>query len=134
VAVIASPEDGAFFLDTERVLLSAEGTHDPDGGELNYTWRVGGAPVAYGRELNLSFGAGHYNVTLVVRDASGAEGRASVWITVEEWVPPHPTEDKVDPQLVYAVMLLLIAVMLGVAYEIWRRRKLRYVDSPSWIE
>ncbi len=134
VAVIASPEDGAFFLDTDLVLLSAEGTYDPDGGELNYTWKLGDAPVAYGSEVNLSFSAGRYNLTLVVRDAGGAEGHASVLIVVDEWVPPHPTEDKVDPQVVYALLFLLIAVLLALGYHLWRRWRYRYVDSPSWIE
>lgn len=134
VAVIAAPVDGTFFLDTELVPLSAEGTHDPDGGELNYTWKLNGAPVAYGVHANLSLSAGTYNITLVVRDEAEAEGNASVEVRVEEWIQPQPEGPEVSPELTFVVAFFFIIALLGVVYRVWRWRRDKYGYDPSWTE
>jgi hypothetical protein len=67
------------------VTFSAEGSFDPDGDPLTYTWDFGdGNSPTSGSELTYAFGApGFYTVTLTVSDESGDSD--SVETTVLIW-------------------------------------------------
>lgn len=62
------PDDGTGTEIDRRVLLCATAT-DPDGDELNYTWKIAGEAVGYGPSTTITFGEkGTFIITLIVSD------------------------------------------------------------------
>ncbi|MFT7074642.1 MAG: cytochrome c [Planctomycetota bacterium] len=86
----AHPTAGAAPL---RVQLSAEGSHDLDGDELTYSWRLAdGSVLGDSAELDVQLGKpgeplGETVVELVVSDSSGASARTSVGVLVGNTPP-----------------------------------------------
>ncbi|MGF1502101.1 MAG: PKD domain-containing protein [Paracoccaceae bacterium] len=73
-----------------RVAFSAEGSHDPDGHLIGWTWRFGDGRTAEGPAAVHAFAApGVYTVSLTVEDDSGAaSGRATDTARVTVNAPP----------------------------------------------
>ncbi|MCJ2541080.1 MAG: hypothetical protein LN414_07425, partial [Candidatus Thermoplasmatota archaeon] len=122
LAVITSPSNGTTIWDTEELILTGGNSTDPDGDPLDHTWLLEGSPLKYGEVSNLSLEPGSYNITLVVQDDDGAEGRATVTVTVEEWVQPHTEEEPFGdwPLVVFVTLLLLVLAVAAIL--IWRTR------------
>ncbi len=79
------------------VVLSAAGSHDPDGGEITaYSWSFSDGHESAGMDVTHTFAAnGTYTVTLTVTDDEGADGDASVELEVVIiWTPPPEPPDK----------------------------------------
>ncbi len=122
-AAIESPTSDVLYMEGEEVLLSANGTSDPDGDELNYTWWAenGLEPVGYGKLLSALLVPGTYNLTLVVRDDVGAEDTVGVLITVEEFIPPRTSDGDNGWWLI--IVILIAAVGAAAGYYAYRRRR-----------
>ena len=89
-SAVATPAAGGFPL---TVALSAEGSTDPDGDALSYTWDFGDGATASGRDVSHTFAArGSYLVRVTVRDPEGLEDVASVWVDAGN-APPALTLD-----------------------------------------
>ena len=81
------PEDP--FTD-ETVTFDASASSDPDGDTLTYSWDFGDGAVAKGKTAQHTYNkAGEYVVILTVSDPSGAEGRATKLLKVEECTSGH---------------------------------------------
>jgi hypothetical protein len=83
--VAASPESGLAPL---NVTLSADGSADPDGDPLTFTWDFGdGSPAVAGQTVNHTFTAtGVYVARVVVEDGRGGSATAATRVFVGE--PP----------------------------------------------
>ena len=98
VAIITSPEDGERFLSGRGITVDGRESFDPDGGPLVYRWETNGAYTSNEPLFNiLHLSTGDYNITLFVFDQIGAEGHATVNITVEVNVPPTLSDGTVEP-------------------------------------
>ncbi|MEM2870249.1 MAG: PKD domain-containing protein [Thermoplasmata archaeon] len=102
-AVISSPKDRAFFLTTDEIHFSANGSSDPDGDELTYEWRSNlmgalGTSRFFNMKINVT---GTHIIQLMVYDGKGRSsyGIAMVTIDVSERTnnPPELSNGKVDP-------------------------------------
>jgi len=83
--VSATPAFGAGDLD---VVLSAAGSHDPDGEELSYEWQLDGVPFATEPVVQRHFaGTASYLVRLTVTDADGLSASAEVLVTPNNTPP-----------------------------------------------
>jgi hypothetical protein len=132
IAVIDLPvENGSYFTD-DLVQLSGEGSSDPDGDELNYTWFVEGSnePIAYGKRANTTLIEGKYNLTLVVKDRTGVEDRMQVLVIVER-LPYIPVEEK-DGDLMLLILFLAAVLLasIGISYMVQRLRGQRESKKP----
>lgn len=91
------------------VVLSASGSHDPDGGEITaYSWSFSDGYASDGESVTYTFAAnGTYTVTLTVTDEDGAEGDAAVELEIvieaEEPPLPPPDECKGPPGILIAI-------------------------------
>jgi hypothetical protein len=122
VATISEPIPGVEYDDREEVPLSAEGTADPDGDELNYTWIMQGpdSRTIHGRDARMLLASGAYNLTLVVTDDLGSEDRASVTFVVVHTPPPR-REERFDNLPLIILIAVVIATVLAFALFIrWR--------------
>jgi len=64
------------------VSLSAAGSLDHEGDAVTYEWRLGDRVLATASEANVTLtDPGDFRIELVVRDAKGAEGKASLAVT-----------------------------------------------------
>lgn len=120
-ARISSPSEEGSYDDSGPLLLSANGSEDPDGDRLEYTWYVSGNSSAVGRgsEIHRLLGPGEVEITLVVVDDMGAEGSASVRITVEHVEPPGVTGE--EDGFPWVLLIVVIALLLSaVAIVRWR--------------
>jgi hypothetical protein len=98
VAVIASPADGSSFFTTDFIAFSGQGSVDPEGGPLAYTWFVDGAgQLGTGENLSVKLPAGQHVVTLRVQDDRGAEGTASITLNTSVNTPPRLDDPGVSP-------------------------------------
>ena len=70
------------------VELSAEGSSDPEGGELNYAWTIGGKTHYSGLKPSVTLTKpGNYVAKVFVTDSGGATSTASVPILVGNTAP-----------------------------------------------
>ncbi len=85
MAVIANPTDVGSYSELDHIRLDPEGSIDPDGDDLTFTWLLAGEgrQEVYDGDRMDPLRPGVYNLTLVVTDIHGAEARTSVQITVE---------------------------------------------------
>jgi hypothetical protein len=81
-AVIEQPLEGAEFLDSARIVLSARGSSDADLDQLSYRWYEGADLLAEGLSANLTLEGGSHRIRLVVEDGKGGRGVSDVNITV----------------------------------------------------
>ncbi len=103
-AVISSPKDRSFFLSTDEIEFSANGSSDPDGDELTYEWSSNQLPgllstsAHFTTRLNVT---GTHIIQLKVYDGKGrtSYGLAMVTIDVSERtnVAPELRNGRVDP-------------------------------------
>ncbi|MFD5317214.1 carbohydrate-binding protein [Streptomyces sp. NPDC127098] len=94
----ADPTSGRAPLD---VAFSAEGSVDPDGDTLRYTWDFGDGGSATGADPSHTYTQnGEYTATLTVEDATGLTATASVRITVGNTAPDVTIELPADGQIV----------------------------------
>jgi hypothetical protein len=123
IAVIESPTTDVRYQESEPVALSANGTEDPDGDDLNFTWWAenGLEPLGYGKRLSASLLPGTYNITLVVKDDVGGEDTASVQVTVEKFVPPKSSDGSNGWWLV--LIIIIVAAGAAAGYYVYRRRR-----------
>lgn len=98
-AVITSPLEGQAFLNGRTISFDGSSSHDPDGGTLVFWWETNITidPIGTTAKFNLRLPLGRYRVTLHVYDAVGAEGTASVNISVVLNAPPQLSMGRVDP-------------------------------------
>ncbi len=120
VAIITSPLEGTQFPEGEDVVISGEGSTDPDGDPLGYSWLLDGSNTASGEVANLTMEVGSHNLTLVVWDDIGAEDRTTITISVEEWIQPHTAEEPIGVWLPLTLILLLVLAVAAIL--IWRTR------------
>ena len=81
----ATPASGREPLD---ITLSAEGSRDPEGTALKYTWTIGGKVVGTEATVKTQLAApGNFLAELRVEDSAGAAGTASVPISVGNSTP-----------------------------------------------
>ncbi|MGQ9582400.1 MAG: PKD domain-containing protein [Thermoplasmatota archaeon] len=103
-AVISSPRDRSFFLTTDDIEFSANGSSDPDGDELTYEWSSNlvqgllGASARFTTRINVT---GTHIIQLKVYDGKGriSYGLAMVTIDVSERTndAPELRNGTVDP-------------------------------------
>ncbi len=98
-AVITTPLDGQSFLNGRTISFDGSTSQDPDGGTLVYRWETNRTidPIGTSAKFNLRLPLGRYLVTLHVYDAVGAEGTASVNISVVLNAPPQLSMGRVEP-------------------------------------
>ncbi len=88
VVASATPTYGAAPL---TVSFSASGSRDPEGGVLSYRWSFGDGSTATGGTATHTYKInGSYTATLTARDPQGAEGTATVRLSVGN-TPPTPS-------------------------------------------
>lgn len=90
-ATILSPSDGAEFVDGEAIAFEGSGT-DPEDGTLSgsslvWTSDLDGQIGTGSSFVRSDFSVGTHALTLTAIDSEGAEGTATVSITVEELTP-----------------------------------------------
>ena len=106
VAKIASPPNNAFFLTTDDIIFSSNGSFDPDGDPLTFVWTDNLMPgvvlsnsASFSRRFNLT---GSHLIQLTVYDGHGISsyGYAIGTIDVRERtnVPPKLEKGAVDPK------------------------------------
>ncbi len=79
--------DGAPLVNTPMT-ADGSGSYDPEGQELAFRWDFGDDTVAEGPIVVHVYSAeGAYRVTLVVRDAAGAEATVSCRVLVQKRLP-----------------------------------------------
>lgn len=79
-AVVDAP--ATIYAGVAAVFLG-NGSSDPDGLVLNWTWDFGDGSLAYGPEVGHAFGeAQNYTVKLTVRDNSGGQAEQTLTLTV----------------------------------------------------
>ena len=84
-AASATPTSGDAPL---TVRFDASGSRDPEGGTLSYRWAFGDGGAAEGKQVSHTYRInGVYTATLTVRDAGGAEGKATVRMSVGNTPP-----------------------------------------------
>ncbi|MFI6938772.1 ThuA domain-containing protein [Streptomyces sp. NPDC050418] len=86
-----------------KVDFSSEGTKDPDGDALSYSWDFDGDGTADSTEADPSHTytqAGDFNAQLKVTDSTGKEGFANVPITAGNTAPVVKIETPVDGKLI----------------------------------
>ena len=84
-ALSATPTSGQAPL---TVRFDASGSRDPEGGALLYRWAFGDGGAADGKSVSHTYKAsGAYTATLTVRDPQGAEGKATLRISVGNTPP-----------------------------------------------
>jgi hypothetical protein len=130
-AVIRSPLDGSEVPQEKDVRLSAEGSSDPDGDALNFTWYVDGrsTPIAAGIMARARLSAGTHNLTLVVKDALGGEDRRTVTVDVLGPSRFRWYEGGAGAAWLIVVIITLVLVVLTMALRHVRRAKERAWDS-----
>ncbi len=86
-SISATPTSGSAPL---SVSFDASSSRDPEGGALSYAWAFGDGSTGSGSRVTHSYtDRGDYTATLAVRDPEGAEGVATVRISVGN-TPPTP--------------------------------------------
>ncbi|MBN2153585.1 MAG: PKD domain-containing protein [Candidatus Lokiarchaeota archaeon] len=130
VAVVQDVAPGASFTASSTSPWTGDAvrfdhTGTPGNGPATFLWTVGtGGPTSTLQNATFTFAAaGTYNVTLVVTDADGDVGRASMLVIV--------SDEPVDPGpglIVGTVIGAAAAVVLMIA---WRSKKLRPSSRPS---
>jgi len=87
-AVINDPRDGTRFTPDDWVYLDSEGSADPDGDQLAYTW-TSDIDGTLGTEATVErrLGAGWHNITLTVDDGLGGISTAKVRLLVKAYLP-----------------------------------------------
>lgn len=69
----------------QRVTISGEASHDPEGEELSYRWRLGDGANATGPSVEHAYTQpGTFAITLQVTDASGRTARREASIVVDD--------------------------------------------------
>ncbi len=130
VAVIESPLDGSIHVEGEAIFLSSNGSFDPDGGSISFSWRIEDANGTdnLSRQLVepegvIDLPAGIYVIRLTVIDSKNVVNMTAVGITVEPAPGPRvkPTED--FPYLLF--LLVLLASVSAVAFYIWHRGRMK---------
>ncbi len=92
-ALLALPTSGPAPL---LVTVNANGSTDPDGSIVSYSWDFGNGQTAQGLASQVTYTtAGTYVITLTVKDNRGATATASETIVVD---PPLTTTDRVRLQ------------------------------------
>jgi hypothetical protein len=115
-AVIAHPTDGGVYSERDGVHLDPQGSVDPDGDELTFTWLLvgeGGQEVYDGDRMD-GLRPGIYNLTLVVTDTHEGEARASVQITIE-------AVDEGLSGFLVGLLLVLIVIIVIVMVTVYLR-------------
>lgn len=99
VATITSPIDGQAFLNGRIISFDGSPSFDPEGGTLVYRWETNRTidPIGTAAKFNLRLPLGRYLVTLHVYDAVGAEGIATINISVVLNAPPQLSMGQVYP-------------------------------------
>jgi hypothetical protein len=102
VAQLRTPTIVALNVD---VIISAEGSSDPDGDPIVLNFSVAGGETFETREtqfITRFINAGQYNVTLTVTDIRGAETSLTHQITARDEFPDPPNFCSVDEPCVEA--------------------------------
>jgi PKD repeat protein len=94
----------------ETIQFSGEGSFDPDGDALTYSWDFGDGTTAAGKEVSHAYTLQRsgFNVVLTVTDPSGATGTASTPVTLEAAnqppiaVPNGPYAGDVGAQIAFS--------------------------------
>ncbi|MCU0799784.1 MAG: PKD domain-containing protein [Candidatus Thermoplasmatota archaeon] len=86
VALISSPGDGDSFYVSDDILLTSEGTFDPEGGPMTFNWTMNGVHVSSMDALTLNLDGGIWTIALNVSDG-GLWGVDSVTIVVYDRSP-----------------------------------------------
>ncbi|MEM2976303.1 MAG: CARDB domain-containing protein [Thermoplasmata archaeon] len=81
-AVIDGAHEGAEFLETDTVSLSALRSFDPDLDRLGFSWFIGDRSAGSGPWLNTTLPRGNQTIRLVVDDGRGGSDEARVNLTV----------------------------------------------------
>jgi hypothetical protein len=125
IALITHPVKGQGYPESNRILLSANGTSDLDSDELDFSWFLNGSdePIAFGIVTYVVLAPGHYNITLVVADDMGAEDMTVVGFMVEPPPPPPRVEANDDDVLIYIILLIVIVVVLATSVYVLRNRR-----------
>jgi hypothetical protein len=118
-ALIRSPIEGSTKFSGESFKLSGEGSSDPDGDALDYTWFLDSStePLAIGERTEVRVHPGEYTLTLRVTDDDGAEAHASVKFEVTS-TDPSPDDSPIPWWLIVMTPL----VFASVAFYIYRKR------------
>ena len=84
-----------------EVAFSSEGSSDPDGDELSYSWDFGdGATSTEANPTHTYTEEGEYTATLTVEDTTGLTASASVYLTVGNTAPTVELNLPADGQIV----------------------------------
>ncbi len=118
-AAIKSPRDGATKFSGEDVRLSGEGSSDPDGDPLNYTWYLddGVEPIGNGQRKDVRMQPGEHTLTLRVTDDDGAFDETTVAFEVTS-TDPSPDSTPIP----WWLLLIVIVVFIAVGYYLYRGR------------
>ena len=90
VAVITAPADGTRFLVERSIGFDGSASHDPEGGSLRFIWTTNRTtdPIGDRDRFSIKLPIGRYQVTMWVYDLAGANGTATINISVITDVPP----------------------------------------------
>jgi PKD repeat protein/uncharacterized protein YraI len=81
-AIINGPASGRIG---EELCFSGDGSTDPDGEIVDYSWEFGDGATGNGLNVSHSYNAaGSYEVTLVVTDNRGSNARASLTVQIDK--------------------------------------------------
>ncbi|MFE5891183.1 carbohydrate-binding protein [Streptomyces sp. NPDC056462] len=81
------------------VRFSSQGSSDPEGGTLTYSWNFGdGTTSTQANPSHTYTGAGTYRPTLTVRDPQGLTGTASLVVTAGNTAPTVTLQQPLDGQ------------------------------------
>src|SRR5262249_56782310 len=65
-----------------------QGSHDPDGDALTYSWREGSILLGTGSVLSAPLAVGSHQITLTVDDGHFKTGSADITVVVQDTTPP----------------------------------------------
>jgi len=123
VAVIVPPSDGILKV-RENYQFSAEGSFDPDGDQLTYSWDFdnkgdGLDRDAIGKAVGHTFYTpGIYNVTLTVSDGETETQRTIIVTVIDE-----AEEDTIEPWLLIGLVVVLAILIVAVVIFIVLSKK-----------
>lgn len=133
IALITSPLSGGIFGEDDPILLSSNGSLDPDGplaGVRWSVWRNGTTFVIDSEELvtSITLEPGNYTIKLMVKDGDRAEDWAEVTIKVIPIPPPEITPSEESNRYWLLLLIVIILVAAGAVYALMRKARREEIE------
>jgi PKD repeat protein len=106
--------NGPFYAYTNDVIrLSSDGTHDPDGVIVNYTWNFGDGNKSYLENPNHSYAeSGNYTIILTVVDNDNLSNSVSTKAIIIDERERPPPEDEQPLMLILFIIMAIVATIV----------------------